>query len=72
MDSAIEISSDSDVEIQETRIRPHHQPPRLAEGYIFSDLSIVVCFVLGKLYGLVDLGAVFLTYQALIEGISLR
>jgi hypothetical protein len=43
MDSAIDISSDSDVEIQETRTRPQH-PPRIAEGCI-SDLSIVL-FVL--------------------------
>lgn len=38
MDSAIDISSDSDVEIQETRTRPQ-LPPRTAEGYM-SDLSI--------------------------------
>lgn len=37
MDSAIEISSDSDVEIQETRDRPP-LPLRLTQGYI-SELS---------------------------------
>ncbi|AEE32545.1 unnamed protein product [Arabidopsis thaliana] len=38
MDSAIDISSDSDVEIQETRTRPQH-PPRIAEGSHRRDLS---------------------------------
>ena len=36
MDSAIEISSDSDVEIQETRTNCYLLPP---QGYIFSHLT---------------------------------
>ncbi|CAH2036333.1 unnamed protein product [Thlaspi arvense] len=39
MDSAIDISSDSDVEIQETRTRPPLPPPRLAQGSHRRDLS---------------------------------
>ncbi|KAL1192621.1 Helicase-like transcription factor CHR28 [Cardamine amara subsp. amara] len=63
MDSAIaiDISSDSDDEIQEIRARPHH-PPRSAEGYIF-DLSIVICFVMRldwvASFRNIDLGAMF-------------
>ena len=40
MDSAIEISSDSDVEIQETRTSVPLPHPRLPpQGYIFSHLT---------------------------------